>query len=608
MTAADFDHRAFLASLTHRPGVYRMLDDAGHVLYVGKARDLQRRVASYFGGRAHLPKTQALMSATARVEVTVTASEQEALLLEYNLIKEHRPRFNVMLRDDKSYPWIHVSLGDDFPRFEFHRGPRRPGTKYFGPYPSAGAVRETLGQIQKLFRIRQCSDSYFANRTRPCLQHQIGRCSAPCVGLVDAAAYAADVRDAVLFLEGRSDALLEGLGTRMHAAAEALDYERAAALRDQIRFVQRIRTEQAITADGVVDADAIGLHGDGTGWCVAVLMVRGGRVLGTRTFQPRAAAGTEAAEVLAAFVGQYYLEQPAPAEVVVPFLPEDAVVLEAALATRWGGPVRLRDRVRGTRQRWLALAADNATQGHALRRAATASQSARLDALAALLDLPAAPRRIECFDISHTGGGETVAACVVWVDGVAHRSEYRRFNIREAAAGDDYAAIAEAVRRRYARVRRGEAPLPDLLLIDGGAGQRDRAVAELAALGFDGLLAVGVAKGPDRRPGAERLVLPDGRSLAPGGDSPALQLIQQVRDEAHRFAITGHRARRQRARQASSLDGVPGLGPARRRSLLAAFGGLAGLRAAGVADLARVRGIGPDLAERIYAHLHGGIG
>jgi excinuclease ABC subunit C len=606
-TTEAFDHRAFLKSLTTRPGVYRMLDAAGTVIYVGKARDLRKRVATYFGAKAHLPKTQALMANTQRVEVTITATEQEALLLEYNLIKEHRPRFNVMLRDDKSYPWIHVSADQEFPRFEFHRGARRGQGRYFGPYPNAGAVRETLGQIQKLFRVRQCSDTYFANRTRPCLQHQIQRCSAPCVGLVGEAEYGADVRDAMLFLEGRSDAVLQSLQARMEAAAATLDYERAALLRDQITVVRRVRASQAMTARGAVDADAIGLKADGAGYCVAVLMVRGGRVLGSRTFFPRAAQGTEPAEVLAAFVAQHYLELPAPAEVLLPEAVEDTDLLAAVLTERAGRPVALRHRVRAIRQRWLESAADNATQGLLTRRAAGASTNAKLAAVATLLGLPEAPRRIECFDISHTGGGETVASCVVFGEEGAQKSDYRRFNIRTAEPGDDYAAIAEAVQRRYTRVVKGEAPVPDLILIDGGAGQRNRAAAVLAELGLGEVPLVGVAKGPERRPGAERLVLADGSELAPGGDSPALQLIQQVRDEAHRFAVAGHRQRRSRVRQGSVLEGIEGLGPARRRSLLRAFGGLAGLKQAGEADLARVPGIGPQLAERIYARLHGGL-
>jgi excinuclease ABC subunit C len=606
--AEAFDHRAFLKSLTTRPGVYRMLDAAGTVIYVGKARSLRKRVATYFGAKAHLPKTQALMAATARVEVTVTATEQEALLLEYNLIKEHRPRFNVMLRDDKSYPWIHVSADQQFPRFEFHRGARRGGGRYFGPYPNAGAVRETLSQIQKLFRVRQCTDTYFANRTRPCLQHQIERCSAPCVGLVTEADYGADVRDAMLFLEGRSDAVLQSLETRMEAAAAKLEYERAALLRDQITVVRRVRADQAMTASGAVDADAIGLRYDNGGWCVAVLMVRGGRVLGSRSFFPRATAETEAPEVLAAFVAQHYLEQPAPDEVLLPEAIDDAGTLAAVLGERAGHPVALRHRVRAIRQRWLDLAADNATQGLKLRQAAGASMQAKLEAVAALLELPAPPQRIECFDISHTGGGETVASCVVFGEAGAVKSDYRRFNIRTAEPGDDYAAIAEAVERRYTRVARGEAPIPDLVLIDGGAGQRSRAATVLARLTLGDVPVVGVAKGPERRPGAERLVLADGRELVPGPDSPALHLIQQVRDEAHRFALAGHRQRRSRVRQGSVLDGIEGLGPARRRSLLKAFGGLAGLKQAGEADLARVPGIGPALAERIYARLHGGLG
>ena len=604
---AQFDSARFLASLTLRPGVYRMLAADGTLLYVGKARNLRKRVATYFGSKAHHPKIQALMAQTIRVEVTVTGTEQEALLLESNLIKEHRPRFNVVLRDDKSYPWIYVSTQQEFPRIEFHRGARKGPGRYLGPWPSAGAVRESLAQLQKLFRVRQCSESFFSNRTRPCLQYQIQRCTGPCVGLVSPEDYRRDVDDAVLFLEGRNAPVLSSLVTRMERASEQLDYERAALLRDQVTLIRKIQAEQIVAGQGIHEADVLGVHLDQGQACVAAILIRGGRVLGSRTWFPRVVAGTETAEVVGAFISQHYLHELVPAEILVPVELVDGDVLEAALTARGEQPVRIRHRVRGTRRRWLEMAATNAAQGLATRLAAGASLRSQLEQVAEVLSLDEIPKRIECFDISHTGGGETVAACVVFGPDGPIKSDYRRFNIRDIQPGDDYAAIGQAVERRFARIRKGEAPMPDLVLIDGGSGQVERARAVLEEYQLAYLPVVGVAKGRDRRVGEEQLVVP-GRtaSLSLPPDSPALLLIQQIRDEAHRFAITGHRQRRARARMTSSLEAIEGLGPQRRRVLLRAFGGLQGIRQAGVSDLAKVVGISRTLAQRIYDHLHGG--
>jgi excinuclease ABC subunit C len=602
-----FDSKAFLASLTNRPGVYRMLTAERAVLYVGKARDLRKRVGTYFGAKAHHPKTQALMAQTARVEVTVTGTEQEALLLEYTLIKEHRPRFNVVLRDDKSYPSIYVSTQQAFPRFEFHRGARKAAGRFLGPWPNAGAVRESLVQLQKLFRVRQCSDTFFANRTRPCLQHQIQRCTAPCVGLISAEDYRRDVEDAVLFLEGRNAAVLASLVERMEHASDKLDYERAAILRDQVTLIRKIQAEQVVASTGIEEADVLGLHQEQGQACVAVILIRGGRVLGSRTWFPRVVAGTDPDEVIAAFISQHYFHEQPPAEILVPVAPLDAAVLESALTARTGRACRIRHQVRGTRKRWLEMAATNASQGLASRLAANSSLRAQLESLAEALALEDVPKRIECFDISHTGGNETVAACVVFGTEGAIKADYRRFNIRDIDPGDDYAAIGQVVERRFARIRRGESPMPDLILIDGGRGQVEKARAALEELQLTHLPLAGVAKGRGRRVGEEKLVLPgesEQRTLP--RDSPALLLIQQIRDEAHRFAITGHRQRRARARISSSLESIAGLGPQRRRVLLRQFGGLQGIRQAGVADLAKARGISRALAQRIYDHLHGG--
>ena len=602
-----FDSKAFLASLTHRPGVYRMLSAEETVLYVGKAKDLRKRVSSYFGSKAHLPKTQALMAQTSRVEVTVTGTEHEALLLEHNLIKEYRPRFNVILRDDKSYPWIHVSTEQEFPRFELYRGGRRGPGRFLGPWPSANTVRESLIQLQKLFRVRQCSESFFANRTRPCLQYQIRRCTAPCVGQISAADYQRDVADALLFLEGRNDSVLTSLASRMEQAASALDYERAALLRDQIKLVRKIQAEQVINAPGMTDADVLGVQAGNGQACVAVLMIRGSRVLGSRSWFPRIVPGTESGEVLSAFIAQHYFHALPPAEILVPVALADRSVLQAELEVRAGGRCMIRDRVRGTRSRWLEMAANNAAQGLSMRLASTASLGAQFEQLTEALALDEQPVRIECFDISHTAGEETVAACVVFAPEGPLKSDYRRFNIKGIEPGDDSAAIAQAVERRYTRVRNGEAPVPGLILIDGGSGQVDRASRVLEELQLGDIPLLGVAKGAERRAGMEKLVLPHGRGrIELAADSPALHLIQQVRDEAHRFAVTGHRQRRAQSRRTSSLESIPGLGPQRRRALLREFGGLQGVLQAGVSDLARVQGISRTLAQRIYDHLHGG--
>jgi len=602
-----FDSKTFLASLTNRPGVYRMLTGDGAVLYVGKARDLRKRVSTYFGAKSHHPKTQALMAQTARVEVTVTGTEQEALLLEYTLIKEHRPRFNVLLRDDKSYPFIYVSTQQEFPRFEFHRGSRKVAGRFLGPWPGAGAVRDSLAQLQKLFRVRQCSDTFFGNRTRPCLQHQIQRCTAPCVGLISPEDYRRDVDDAILFLEGRNAAVLASLVDRMERASGELDYERAAVLRDQVALIRKIQAEQVVAGTGIEEADVLGLSMEQGQACVAVILIRGGRVLGSRTWFPRLVAGTDREEVLAAFITQHYFHELPPVEILVPAAPLDATALETALSGRIGQACRIRHRVRGTRRRWLEMAATNASQGLASRLAAKSSLRVQLESLTEALALDDVPRRIECFDISHTAGGETVAACVVFGADGPVKADYRRFNIRDINPGDDYAAIGQAVERRFARIKRGESPLPDLVLIDGGRGQVEKGRAILEEYQLAHLPLVGIAKGRDRRVGEEKLIFAGesrSRSLPP--DSPALLLIQQIRDEAHRFAITGHRQRRARARVSSSLESIQGLGPQRRRALLRQFGGLQGIRQAGVADLAKARGISRELAQRIYDHLHGG--
>jgi len=605
MTAA-FDSKEFVASLPRRPGVYRMYGAGGELLYVGKARNLKDRVGTYFSPGNVVPKVQALVQQIAAIQVTVTNSETEALLLEYNLIKEHRPRFNVVLRDDKSFPYIHLDTGHAFPRLAFYRGSRSAPGRYFGPFPNAGAVRETLHGLQKLFLIRNCRDTFFANRSRPCLQHQIGRCSAPCVGLIAPEVYAQDVDAAVKVLEGRNEEVDAELQSRMEQAAARLEFERAAQIRDQLAALKRIQAQQIVTAEGARDVDVLAIVGEPGDYAVSVMLVRGGRNLGTTSYFPRATLAV-AEEALASFMLQYYANQEPPPEVLTAAELPDAAALGQVLSERCGHAVAVRRPARGIGARWTELAVENATQALRMRMAQREGAEEMLAALADELELPELPTRIECFDISHTGGEGTVASCVVFGAEGPLKKEYRRFNITGVAPGDDYAALHQALERRYTRIRDGEVPAPDLLLIDGGAGQINEVHGVLAALGFDEITLIGVAKGVDRRPGQERLFVHGAaapRTLEP--HSPALRLIQRVRDEAHRFAITGHRRKRARRYSESVLEAVPGLGPAKRRALLKHFGGLQGVMRAGMAEFEAVAGIGASLARSIYDHLHPG--
>jgi excinuclease ABC subunit C len=547
----------------------------------------------------------ALVGQVASVAVTVTHTEAEALILENHLIKAERPRYNVLLRDDKSYPYIYLSGDETYPKLMFHRGARRAPGEYFGPFPSAGAVREALGLLQKLFRVRQCEDSYFRNRSRPCLQYQIKRCSAPCVGWISAQAYATDVAHTRLFLSGRGEQVIDELAAAMEAAAARLDFEEAARQRDRIAVLRRVQARQHVSG-GQRDLDVIACASAGGVACVQVLSVRGGHHLGSRAHFPRLPGQAEPAEVLAAFLPQYYLERSAPAVLLVASLPEAHTALEQALGEQAGRKVAIRAAQRGAPKRWLEMAGADAEAALAARLASRTGVAQRCEALGEALGLDSVPQRIECFDISHTQGGQTVASCVVFDSNGPVKSDYRRFNIRDAAPGDDYAALREAVTRRFRRLREGEGKWPDLLLIDGGRGQLDAVLQALGELLVDGLPVVGVAKGEGRRPGLESLHLPGTRQpLQLAADAPALHLVQQVRDEAHRFAITGHRQRRARAQGGSTLEQIPGLGPKRRRELLRRFGGLREVARAGVEDLVRTPGINRALAQRIYATLHG---
>ncbi|KSJ16204.1 excinuclease ABC subunit UvrC [Pseudomonas aeruginosa] len=605
--SAVFDASAFLATCSNRPGVYRMFDADAKLLYVGKAKSLKKRLASYFRKSGLAPKTAALVARIAQVETTITANETEALLLEQTLIKEWRPPYNILLRDDKSYPFVFLSSEDEYPRLSLHRGAKKRKGRYFGPYPSAGAIRESLNLLQKAFLVRQCEDSYFRNRTRPCLQYQIKRCKGPCVGLVSPEEYAEDVRHSVMFLEGRSNALADELNVGMEQAAMRLDFEKAAELRDQVAILRRVQDQQSMEG-GNGDVDIVAAIVTPGGACVHLISVRGGRVLGSKNFFPQVAIEEEVGEVLLAFLGQYYLshqERDLPAELIVNVTHEDFPVLVSAIAEARGRELEISYRVRGTRARWQQLAVTNAEQALGARLANRQHVAARFEALAEALDLAEPPQRLECFDISHSSGEATVASCVVFGPEGPLKSDYRRYNIEGVTAGDDYAAMHQALTRRFSRLKDGEGKMPDILLVDGGKGQLAMAREVLQELAVAGLILLGVAKGVTRKPGLETLYLNDtSHEFTLPADSPALHLIQQIRDEAHRFAITGHRARRGKARRTSTLEDVPGVGPKRRRDLLKHFGGLQELSRASIDELAKAPGISKKLAEQIYAVLH----
>lgn len=599
-----FDGKAFVSTLTTSPGVYRYFDEGGELLYVGKASSLKKRVGSYFLKPRMEPRIAAMVSQIARCEITVTRTEAEALLLESQLIKALKPRYNILLRDDKSYPYIYLSGGEDFPRLAFHRGARNQPGRYFGPFPSAFAVRESLNLMQKLFKVRQCEDSYFRNRSRPCLQYQIGRCTGPCVGLISTEDYRNDVRHAEMFLEGRGSAVIDELATSMEQASAALHFERAAALRDQIATLRKLHAQNHVQG-ATADMDVIACRIEAGIACVSVLFFRNGISLGTRDFYPRLPLDAEPADVLAQFVAQYYLDRPVPREIILSESVADEQLLAEMLAQQCGHAVEIKTRVRGERAQFLQMAERNAQASLTSRVASRQTLGARFDDLQNVLGLDEAPKRIECFDISHTRGEATVASCVVFGPEGPEKSHYRRFNIAGITPGDDYAAMHQALTRRFRKVAEGEGVRPDVLLIDGGTGQVAQALDVLRELGIAGIEVVGVAKGPGRRAGEETLVLAgSNREIHPGPTSPALHLVAAVRDEAHRFAISGHRKRREKARERSVLEDVQGVGARRRAALLKAFGGLAGVEAAGVEELMQVKGIDRGLAERIYDALH----
>ena len=602
-----FDSKAFIKRLPSRPGVYRMFDEKEDILYVGKAKNLKNRVSSYFRSNALDSKTMALVSRIQNVETTVTGSETEALLLEQSLIKEYKPPYNIVFRDDKSYPYILLTTDDKYPRLGFHRGAQKKKGRYFGPFPSAYSVRDSLNILQKVFQVRQCEDTFFKNRARPCLQYQIKRCSGPCCGLVSPKDYEEDVQNAVMFLEGKSNAVMQDYANKMEDASEKLEFEKAAHYRDQVGHLRKIQEQQYVVGNqGDIDVHAVVINPGGV--CVLVMFIRGGRMLGNKTFFPKTRLDEDESEVLAAFLPQFYLGgsggRETPPEVVVNARIEDKFVLEEALTSQSGRKVMISDNVRSHRKRWIGLAVTNAEQSLGTHISGRNNLQQRFRSLQEALSLEEMPGRLECFDISHTSGEATVASCVVFDQNGPLKSDYRRFNIDGITPGDDYAAMSQALSRRYTRIKKGEGLLPDILFIDGGKGQLSEAEKIFEELQIEGVTLVGIAKGPTRKAGLESLILSGGPEFNLAQDNPGLHLIQHIRDESHRFAITAHRNRRGKKRTESVLEGIDGVGPKRRRSLLRHFGGSSQVASASLEELAKVEGISRILAEHIYATLH----
>ncbi|OQX14876.1 MAG: excinuclease ABC subunit C [Thiothrix lacustris] len=601
----NFDPQDFLKTAPHKPGVYRMLGKDGTVLYVGKAKDLKNRLSSYFRGTLLNSRIFAMVKQICNVEIAITNTEAEALLLESNLIKQHSPRYNILLKDGKGYPYIHITAGA-YPRIEFYRGSRKQPGQYFGPYPSVGAVRQTMHLMKKLFKARQCEDSYFANRSRPCLEYQIKRCSGPCVGMIDKHDYDQSIRHAVQFLQGRTQEVIDELVQKMESAAQTLNFEKAAEHRDLIESLRHISQQQYVSGgNGNVDVVSICL-GSGVA-SVQVFTVRNGNNLGNRNFFPKLPDGEAViAEILSAFLAQYYLSHDVPGEILVSELPDDADVLADMLTLKQGRKVLIRQPQRGERSKWVELAQRNAEQALQMQILSKAGMQQRLFALKEALGMSELPARMECFDISHTMGEATVASCVVFDLNGPLKAEYRRYNIDGIQPGDDYAAMHQALTRRFRRAIEQAGKRPDILFIDGGKGQVSQALAVLRELNVTGVAVVGVAKGEGRKPGLETLIIEQGSErLALPEHSAALHLIQQIRDEAHRFAITGHRARRQKARTQSPLEQITGLGAKRRQVLLQQFGGLKAIERASAEELAKVSGISPVLARKIYDFFNG---
>ncbi len=601
-----FDAKSFVKTLTNKAGVYRMYDSEGCLLYVGKAKNLKNRVSSYFNNQGLNAKTQALVMRIVSIEISITGSETEALLLEQNLIKKNRPPYNILLKDDKSYPYIHLSE-HTFPLLSYARANKKKKGHYFGPFPNAGAVKESLSFLQKLFRLRNCEDSVFNNRSRPCLQYQIGRCSAPCVNFISQDEYEQDIQHAKMFLSGKSRALLSDLQDQMDVAAESLAFEEAAKLRDQIQHLRKVQETQAIDGQhGNLDVLAISQeHGISA---VHVANIRGGRMLGSRSFYPKFNMGELEDEALTAFISQFYLtmSHEIPDELVVSHALPDMTLIQSAFAQHNGRAFKLSYAVRGDRLGWLQMVQRNADEAVRLRREDKQHRSVQYTQLKEVLGLEAIPMRMECFDISHSHGEATVASCVVFNQDGPLKTDYRKYNIEGVEPGDDYAAMGQALERRFKNVSASKVlvnKMPQLLLIDGGKGQVGIAKAVLEKLELQEIPILGVSKGPARKAGMEILIF-RGREFSLDVASPALHLIQQIRDESHRFAITGHRARRAKARGRSILEDIEGIGPKRRKELIRFFGDAGQVKSASIDEIAKVPSISRHLAQEIYNALH----
>lgn len=598
-----FDPKPILKNLPNLPGVYRMINATDEVIYVGKAKDLKKRVSSYFNKNLPSPRTRMMVSNVVKIETTVTRSEAEALLLENNLIKGLMPRYNVLFRDDKSYPYIALT-GDEFPRLAFHRGAQRKGNQYFGPFPNSVAVRESIQLLQKVFKLRTCENTVFANRSRPCLQHQIERCTAPCVGLISDADYRNDVHQAAMFLQGKTTEVMDALAEQMNIAAAKQEYELAGVFRDRIQALRQVQAKQFVSDFNVADADVIACAELQGQHCINLVMIRGGRHLGDRSYMPKNTDGETLENSMEAFIAQHYVAQNTPPLIVTGIKIETAV-LEEVLSEQAGRKVKINTNAIGDKRVWLKMAQTNAELALSQRAATSANQAAKLVALREALNLPDSTERIECFDISHTMGEATVASCVVFDRGDMQNSEYRRYNITGITPGDDYAAMRDVLTRRYKKVAAGEGVRPDLVFIDGGKGQLGVAMEVMAEVGLDDILLVGIAKGEERKPGLETMIFSDtGEMINLEKDNKGLHLLQQIRDESHRFAITGHRAKRAKARLHSTLEDIEGIGAKRRKALLTRFGGLDGVKSASIDEIANVEGISQSLAEKIYGELH----
>ena len=601
-----FASKSFIDSLTQRAGTYQMMDSEGVVLYVGKAKNLKKRVGSYFRKSGMSAKTSALVKRISDIDITVTETETEALILEQNLIKKHRPAFNILMRDDKSYPYILLTDKDQWPRLSFHRGPKKQQGTYFGPYPSVNSVRESMSLLQRVFKVRQCEDSFFKNRSRPCLQYQINRCSGPCVDLATEEDYQKSVELTRKYLEGKSDEITKQLEQQMDRASDEMQYERAAEMRDQIKALRQVQAQQVIEKGrGIIDVIAASLERGQA--CIHILYIRQGRILGSRSFYPKIQLSETVEDLLSEFLPQIYLNghgrSDIPKEIITSNSFEGADALTEALEHLINRSVKIKHSVRGARAKWMELAARTANLNLQARLLSTQTVNQRFESLKETLGFESTPERIECFDVSHSSGESTVASCVVFDSNGPVKNDYRKFNIKGVKANDDYAAMKQALERRYKRLVNGEEQMPDILLIDGGEGQLSVAKATLAELGVVGVTIIGVAKGATRKAGFETLIFAETNHVMTDPDQAALHLIQQIRDEAHRFAITGHKQQRDKKRRTSALEGIPGVGPKRRRDLLKHFGGIVEVKKASVADLMKVSNINKQVAESIYAEL-----